>query len=215
MSIIVCTECGTKFDKNLLLCPNCGHVNSVAVEENKKKKKKKLFIKLAILIVVIALIFSIGKESIYYSNMEAVSYTMIEGAAKSEDAVNLIHSVWYNSIFKIQDDKTDKYTMQNGVFLSDFNDALYNLFNDEEFNKTITEINDNKADVIELMKSLKNPSKKYAEAYSVLKDYYYNYSELTNLATNPTGSLTSFVEDFNKADKETVASCEQMLLYLE
>lgn len=174
MSIIICKECGIEFDKNLLSCPNCGAINPMAVEKNNNTKKKKLFVALAVVVVIIALIFSIGniiKKSIYCSNMEIVSYTMIEGAAKSEDAGNLIHSVWYNSIFEIQDDNTDKYTMQNGVFLDDFNDALYNLFNDDEFSETITAINNNKAEVIELMKELKKPTKKIRRSIFCIKRF--------------------------------------------
>ena len=65
------------------------------------------------------------------------------------------------------------------------------------------------------MKTLKNPPKKYEEAYSVLKIFYDNYMKLTNSAVNPIGSLKTFSEDFNQYDTDTVNAFENMKLYLE
>lgn len=42
--------------------------------------------------------------------MKYVSYTMLDGAAKAENAGNLIKSVWYNAIYEERDTETDKYT---------------------------------------------------------------------------------------------------------
>lgn len=35
---------------------------------------------------------------------------MLDGAAKAENAGNLIKSVWYNAIYEERDTETDKYT---------------------------------------------------------------------------------------------------------
>lgn len=64
------------------------------------------------------------------------------------------------------------------------------------------------------MKQLKEPPKKYEEAYSVLKIYYDNYMEMTKIVINPTGSLNTFSEDLNIYDN-TVDSYEKMKLYLD
>lgn len=219
-NLIMCEECGTEYEIKLSACPNCGCPN-LTIEQKKQKKKHKGII---ISIVVIALIavcvfgFSISqkaKEIEYYSNMEYVSYTMLDGAAKAENAGNLIKSVWYNAIYEERDTETDKYTMKNGKFVDDFNDALYNLFADENFVNSISEIELNQAEVTGLMKKLKNPPKKYEEAYAVLKAYYDNYIKMTKSVINPTGSLKTFSEDFNTYDSDTVNSFEKMKLYLD
>lgn len=44
---------------------------------------------------------------------------MIDGAAKAENAGNLIKSVWYNAIFEERNSETDKYTVKNGKFVDD------------------------------------------------------------------------------------------------
>ena len=84
-------------------CPNCGCPNSTIKQKKKKHKSVIIFIIVFALIVVSILgigILQKAKELEYYSNMEAVSYTMLDGAAKAETAGNLIKSVWYNAIYE-------------------------------------------------------------------------------------------------------------------
>lgn len=147
--------------------------------------------------------------------METVSFTMLDGAAKAENAGNLIKSVWYNAIYEERNSETDQYTMKNGKFVDDFNDALSELFADENFSNSISEIETNQSEVANLMKQLKEPPKKYEEAYSVLKVYYDNYLKMTKIVISPTGSLNTFSEDFNTYDNNTVDSYEKMKLYLD
>lgn len=217
-NLITCEDCKKEYDISLAACPNCGCPNSSI--KQKKKKNKGVIISIVVLALIIVVAFGIGisqkaKEFEYYSNMEAVSYTMLDGAAKAEDAGNLIKSVWYNAIYENRDDETDQYTMKNGKFVDDFNDALSSLFADENFSNSISEIETNQFEVTDLMKQLKNPPKKYEEAYSVLNGYYDNYLKMIKTVISPTGSLNTFSEDFNTYDNDTVDSFEKMKLYLD
>lgn len=54
----------------------------------------------------------------------------------------MIKSVWSNAIFKESDEKTDEYTQPNGCFVSDFNDALGNLFADSSFSEKVESVSD-------------------------------------------------------------------------
>lgn len=219
-NLIVCEECGREYETNLPACPNCGCPNTL-IEQKKQKKKHKGIIIFAVIIALIAVcVFGFNflqkaNEFEYYSNMESVSYKMLDGAAKVENAGNLIKSVWYNAIYEERDTETDKYTMRNGKFVDDFNDALSNLFADENFVNSISEIELNQSEVTDLMKKLKKPPKKYEEAYAVLKTYYDNYIKMTKSVISPTGSLQTFSEDFNTYDSDTVNSFEKMKLYLD
>ena len=58
---------------------------------------------------------------------------MLTGASEAESAGNLIKQVWYNAIYEEKDDDTDNYTRPEGSFVSDFNEALGNLFADSSF----------------------------------------------------------------------------------
>ena len=216
---VTCSECGNKYNKEQNFCPACGCPNNSNLP--KKKKHKGIAIAAIILTIVLAIglfgAFVSNKSSatVYYDNLETVTYKMLDGAAKTETAGNLIKSVWYNAIYEVRDAETDKYTMKNGKFVDDFNDALSNLFADENFMNSISEIEVNQSNVTDLMKKLRNPPTQYAEAYSVLKNYYENYLQMTKLVINPTGSLQTFSEDFNTYDADTVNSYEKMKLYLD
>ena len=99
--------------------------------------------------------------------------------------------------------------------MSDFNDALQNLFSDSSFSSQIADINDNKDTVNSLMKKLKNPSEEYKDAYESLSKLYDAYISLTNLATDPTGSLQIYSQNFNDADNETLNCYNALKMYLE
>lgn len=201
--------------KKQLYVPCC---NSAV--KQKQKKHKGVFKSIIVFTLIVVSVLGIGisqkaKELTFYSNMETVSFTMLDGATKAEDAGNLIKSVWYNAIFEERNSETDKYTMKNGKFVDDFNDALSELFADENFSNSISEIVTNQSEAANLVKQLKEPPKKYEEAYSVLKIYYDNYMEMTKIVINPTGSLNAFSEDLNTYDNNTVNSYEKMKLYLD
>lgn len=218
---IKCEDCGTEFSGSLTACPSCG----CPVPMQFKEKKHTGIIIVAIIIVVVLAVGIIGLLGInarkkaealkYYNNMETITYLMLDGAADAETAGNLIQNVWFNAIYEESDESTDKYTIQDGKFVTDFNDALSNLFNDEAFIQSISDIQDNQDEVTDLMKQLKNPPAEYEEAYFVLKTYYSNYLKMTNLIINPTGSLRSFSEDFKDLDTKTVESFDNMKIYLD
>lgn len=232
---LLCEECNTEIPKDAAICPNCGcpvpekvaeasaqKVEVTAVNLQMKKSTKKYIvlgvIAVALIAVVGSMISSNSKKNAaeeYINNVENVSYTMLTGAADAEDAGNLIKSVWYNSIYEEFDDETDKYTRPNGYFYDDFNDALGELFSDTVFISLLSDIEDNQDLVAGMMKDLKNPPEEHQEAYEALKEYYDAYLELTNLATDPTGSLQTFSEAFNAADTEVVNCLNAMELYIE
>ena len=215
MGLTNCPKCGETISEKATVCPRC---NSAVKQKQKKHKGAIISIIVFALIVISALgigILQKAKELKYYSNMETVCFTMIDGAAKAENAGNLIKSVWYNAIFEERNSETDKYTMKNGKFVDDFNDALSELFADESFSNSISKIVTNQSEVANWVKQLKEPPKKYEEAYSVLKVYYDNYLKMTKIVINPTGSLNTFSEDFNTYDNNTVDSYEKMKLYLD
>ena len=242
---ILCEECGTEIPKGMDACPNCGcpvHVNDEIAEETPQKvevtavnlpkmnhntKKYVVIACVAVLAIIFALFVGnkvkeqkLAKEAAqrsanYASTLETASYTMLLGAIEAEEAGNLIKSVWYNAIYEKRDSKTDKYTRPNGWWVDDFNDALGNLFSDSSFISTISSIESNQELVAGLMKDLKNPPEEYEDAYDAIKELYDAYTALTNLATNPTGSLQTFSQNFNEADT-AVANCyDAMELYID
>ncbi len=228
--LTTCEECGNEFDSKLDVCPNCGcpktetkaeeklqkvEVTKVAV--NKKKVIKGTVIAVAIVLVVV-ICFVVKKNSDvkdYYSNLDDATMLMLSGCADAETSAGLIHDVWRNAIYEDRDDETDKYTCPDGFFVSDFNEALSNLWLDSSFLTDIDEIKKNQEDVQKIMKDLKNPPDKYSEAYSDLKEFYDVYLEFTNLAINPSGNLTSYTQDYNELDSEAMSQYDKMKVHLD
>jgi RNA polymerase subunit RPABC4/transcription elongation factor Spt4/type II secretory pathway pseudopilin PulG len=239
-TVLLCEECGTVIPDGMEACPNCGcpvsvqeevteapqkvEVTSVKLQPIAKNTKKYIVIAVVAIIAIIAAIF-IGnnvkqkklaeeeaqRKEAYASNLETASFTMLMGAIDAEKAGNLIKKVWYNEIYGEYDSETSKYT--SGA--SDFNEALSNLFADSDFRTKISSIETNQDTVASLMKKLKNPPEEYEDAYDAIKELYDAYTKLTNLATNPSGNLQSFSENFNAADSETVNCYEALQMYID
>ena len=136
----------------------------------------------------------------YQNNYNQLITLMINDAALAEECGNLITNVWHNAIFAIADEETNKYTMKNGEFVSDFNDALSELFSDEEFSTKMYDLSNNQSDVTSKMKRMTDPPDGYEEAYKALEDMYQSYIKLTDTVINCNGSLNSFNDDFINAD---------------
>jgi type II secretory pathway pseudopilin PulG len=236
-----CTDCGMSIPDGATTCPSCGcpveadnqgtgtsqpqKVEITAVNMPTVKKSAKKYVVIAVVIVVLALTGIIlasvinnanaqKAKSEYSKNLKTASTLMLAGAAKAEDAGNLIKSVWYNTIYEKNDSKTNKYTRSNGYgFNDDFNDSLEALFADSYFQSEISSIKENQQSVANYMKLLQNPPEEYAEAYQAIKAYYDAYLELTNLAINPSGSLQTFSSNFNEADSNALKCYKAMEIY--
>lgn len=146
----------------------------------------------------------------YQDTYTSAVVTMYEGAAAAENAGGLIHDVWFDTIYDESRDSTAKYVAGH----SDFNDSLHALFSDSDFQNKITKIKDNQDSVMKLMTKLKNPPEEYSEAYVSLKNLYDSYVKLTNLATNPTGNLSSYTSDYNSTDSEVSNNFEAIQMYI-
>ena len=240
-----CAECGAELEKDMTVCPNCGcpveeekpeeeSTQQVQVTGVKIKKKTKMI--LIAVIVAVAAVIAISCAGVqkhkkvvaaqaaaeekkqseeYATNFQAAAYKMLLGAADAEKCGNLTKKVWYNAIYKEYSDETNKYTRPDGYFVSDFNDAVQNLFNDADFQSNLNKVKDNKKQVASFMKELNNPPEKYKEAYASLSQMYESYLALMNLVTDPEGSLQSFSNDFTDSDKEVVQKFNSVVVYFE
>ena len=225
----ICRECGHVLSENDTICRNCGcpvdteaapitekRATRINHPDKKKKSLTKIIVPAIIALVVIAAIIVgllIVRKGNYVRNLQEISLEMLNGAAEAESAGNLLHKVWYNAIFNEYDEETDKYTIEDGYFVSDFNDALGNLFEDPDYQDKIQSIRENQYAVTQLMKKMYNPPQKLQEAYSVLKEYYSTYFDMTNLVVNPTGSLETFTATFNEYDSNLLKCYQQLSLY--
>lgn len=166
MALIKCPECNKEISDKVKACPYCGYpfeqqeeaqkfeISSVNIKMKKENKKK-----IIILVIIICCVIVVGfigfkvykneqakKEAAryeievenYIDNINKMKVQMIITGSEAEGLMNKTSMVWSNAIFKKSDSETDKYTMVNGEFIDDFNDALSNLFLDSETLDTIS-----------------------------------------------------------------------------
>lgn len=210
----ICPKCDFYVDDNAKFCANCG--SPIQQDDSPEKQIKKIIgsiILIVVLIVGIKILWDYCARVIYKQRAEECAYLMIDGAADAEDACNMICAVWSNTIFEIEDSKTDKYTLNaSGYFNDDFNDALGNLFDDPSFQDDLADIQNNLDEVNDKMKHLQHAPKGCEKMHDLLTDYYDEYYELMNCALNPSGNLFSYMDEFYEADEKAVKYFDKLTL---
>lgn len=169
-------------------------------------KKKLVILGIVILIVVCGVIgfvlISKNNKASYIEKLETTRLEMLDGGSDAESLCNLTSRVWYNAIYEEYDDETDKYTRTDyGIadYFVDFNEALENLYSDEEIINEVSSIQDNQKNVKVLIKDLQNPPKDLENCYDTILNMYDYYKNLTDLAISPTGSLEDYSDSKNDA----------------
>ncbi len=150
----------------------------------------------------------------YGNDLRDLSDLMLHGGVTTERCGNLVQKVWHNSIYKIKDTETDAFTLDaSGNFYSDFNTALDNLYADDAFVKDLQSIRDNRSEVEEKIRGLKNPPSEWQSAYDELLLFYDCYYDFTELVLYSNCSLNEFKEMFSKYDTDGVKHYNKLSLY--
>ena len=227
-----CRNCGKELQDDMQFCPSCGASmqatarapmasEPVYTEEKPAKKSHKGIIAIIIILAILAgagFLYSNAAKVKAYNQFAELYNTMAEGAIKAETANLLIIDVWKNSIWKIADDKTDKYTKANGgsgQFYDDFNDALKSLYEDKSFIDDLTEIYSLQAKAETLIKNLAKHPRSFDEEYSDFKDCYNMFVRFTDMSLTAEGSLYSFADDHNELDKKIANKLKELDIYFD
>lgn len=228
----VCPKCGCPVEEPLLPISAPQPVEVARIKVPKISKKKIIIATLIALFVIVIGVSSheaqVQKQAQeaqrqaeeaqqmaqeYGENLTMVRAQMFLGSIEAENCINQITSVWHNSIFKDADPVTDKYTRPNGTYLEDFNDALNNLFADENFKKNISDLKQNQADVQELMGKLRNTPDQYKDTYDSIKTFYDAFMEFSNLAINPSGNYRTYSDRTSEADQKVMSAYQSTNAY--
>ncbi len=151
----------------------------------------------------------------YQNRYNCLVRDILDDAALAERMGNLTVSVWHNAIWKNRDEETDKYTILDGSFVTDFNDALWSLFNDEDYSDNISTLVYHQFLVRDTMKEMLEPPDGFENAFSALESLYLSYLSFTNIVINCNGSLESFSKDFSDADKDVMQQYHIAELFVE
>ena len=213
-----CAECGAELESDASVCMNCGcpvesEVSAdrpVKKEDEKKEsffKKHKVPVIIVGALVLVALVIILvlvgmgnaaaAKHQAYVDNLNKVYSEMLSGASESEKMGGEVHDIWYSAIWK--DDETWDSSIEK-YHSDDFNAALKKYFNDTETLKKEVSIASHTSAIDEAMKEMQDPPDDLKNACDAMNDAYKEYKTLSELATNPTGNLTTFTSQFNQAD---------------
>lgn len=212
MSLVTCPECGKEVSETSKKCIHCGY----KFKKNGGSGKKKAIIISIIAIILVAVGLSVffviknkrdkelaeQREKKYIQQMEYFRDDVINGGATAEDLCNLVDSVWYNAINEKFDVKTNEYTHDDKKHeFYDFNTALSNLFESDEYSKLVSDLKTNKGKVDEMIAELKEyPNEKYKEYFDCCYDLYNEYTMFYNFATNASGSYKEYSEKFTETE---------------
>lgn len=236
MALISCPECGKEISDKVKACPHCGYPIAPEVEQNTSsrspqqvevvsvkvdpKKSKKIIIGIVAavtLIIVCALaVIAMNRQkeaaarAAYIDNLTLARSTMLSGGAKAERLCNLTKSVWYNTIYKEFSLETDPFTKTDGKYNEDFNVSLAALYADSDTLSTISDIKENQEAVAGIIRNLQSPPDDLEACFETIEAMYDVYSNFTNLAISPSGSLQSYSENFSTYDNDFMRLYEKL-----
>lgn len=216
-----CKKCGTMIPEAAVVCPKCGELQVDINSWKQEKRKKRLAVEGIVVVSLIVLIFflryvtDVHEKKKYKENYETIYNVMADKAGEAEDVCVLIHDVWYNSIFEVDDVTTDNYTKSSyGWFNDDFNESLNNLMTDSKYTDKANDLKSSKTKIDSMMSDMSNPPNEYKEAYYALYDFYTAYCDMIDLAVNPSGSLTDYTDSYRKKDDELAETYKKASRYL-
>lgn len=229
MALVNCPECRREISDKVKACPHCGYpIENISasntndatartvettlsqrkdIKVDKSSMKKKLIIIFVLILIITAFLIqnANARYNDYIDNLILMANSSISGINDSITQINLTFNVWHNAIFKNDDSKTDKYTRPNGDWVGDFNEALANLFSDDDTKTTISNISTNQNIVKEIWRQLQNPPKGMERCYNIAENLYESYYAFTDSVISPSGSYNSYedettvyLDDFNK-----------------
>jgi hypothetical protein len=133
-----------------------------------------------------------GCSNNYKQNLK-VAYTQAKVLKESSTLVaEQIAATWNSAIFNHQ------YSFgSHSGYVSDFNDALVKLMQEPEIIQVNKSIDSLRSILKVSMEKLTDPPTKYKDTYNDLVTLYSSLSELSNMATNPSGSLQTYRQNLN------------------
>lgn len=121
-------------------------------------------------------------------NLNALYSTSYNGASKAESVCVLTINVWVNSIYNKYDEETNKYTTGT----SDFNDAIDNVYKDEDIQKKLGDVKNAQSKISTYIQTLQSCPDELQKCYDAALQVHTSFNALAELALAPSGNITSY-----------------------
>ncbi|MCY8958239.1 hypothetical protein [Bacillus atrophaeus] len=179
----------------------------------KPKKTKKVIWIISVCAVVALIIGGIYGYQVYKKNKkleqleayskkeESLVTDMTSLGVSSEEIINEVETTWHDVIFN------DLHKV-NGKYVSDFNDALVQLYLGYEDEGKISDLEDTQETIEKQIKSMKNHPSEFDDNYDYLLEIYKNVKQLSDLAIEPKGSLETYKQEALDTDNATSSAMD-------
>ncbi|MEH7524761.1 hypothetical protein V7149_16010 [Bacillus sp. JJ1503] len=191
------TEDKSRLEEELAATVEVEALTQVAPQSLKNSRKRLfIFLGFGLVVMIVMGIFvsnylkqqALQKEfEAYRDNFTLTLTTMNSEIDKNLEVTNKTQSTWHDAIFE-----SDK----------DFNVAILAMYIELEGNGTMKKIKDGREKLDGKITDLQNPPVEFENLYLDLLDYYSVYTQINELAQNPTGNLKSFGDLTNNLEAE-------------
>jgi len=215
-----CPNCGIEYPADASFCSKCGGSLFLQEREVEKRKNRKPIILIGILVLLVIggmFFYKAYREVQYEETCKEFLSEVLDGWGIAEDTCNEIASVWYNSIWKVDDRSTNQYTLDaNGYFYTDFNDALYSYTSSSKYSNQSRKLSTSMDKVSTLISQLRNGTpQKYERLHDDVEDLLDLYMGYVNLATNFHESYESFIDKLKQYDEGMASKFDRIITYFK
>lgn len=151
--------------------------------------------KITIMMLIAIALISCGKSTdSYNADLRRVSDSIVSYSAMSEMVADSYRQTWSDAIQNSQD----------------YNDALAKLKAEYDGGAVGPKLTHGKHWIDSMMKTLAEPPEKSADGYHKVMDFYGKYSQYSDLALSPKGSLMSYRQQTADLSNEMVKDINEL-----
>lgn len=215
---MICQKCNWDNVEGSSFCNNCGYdlkqtmdsdlnqndIPELSQDEKKrtgKSNKKKIFLLLAMFLLLAIAISSVIGYKIHNENIKKQEEAKALNALKQyqtefiSNTIILLEETYLTEKMCSEVSETWRSAIDSD---KDFNDEIISLYKSWKYVGDLQKRDDAKNKLENGMKEIQNPPKEYVEAHKLLVDIYTTYTQIYSQATNPKGSLTTYLQDVNQ-----------------
>ena len=215
-----CPNCEIEYPTDASFCSKCGGNLFFQEREEEKRKRRMPIILIGILVLFVIggiFIYKTYKEVRYEETCKEFMSEVLDGWGIAEDTCNEIASVWHHSIWNVDDQSTNQYTLDaNGYFYTDFNDALNSYTSSTKYSNQTRNLSTSKDKVSTLISQLRNGTpQKYERLHDDVEELFDLYMGYVNLAINFHESYNSFTDKLKQYDEGMASKFDRIVTYFK
>lgn len=215
-----CSRCGEEIPDNSKYCINCGtQINNMG---NKDNRRKKIIVIASLIILIIMVSILLITQSIKGERIKKATNALssmyeltLNEDIQAYSTCVMIHTIWYDSIYKEFDNDTYMYTMDsNGNYHDDFNVSLSLYFSSVDYENAVKHIKDTENDMKILLQEMDDEPNYVNKYYKAAEKIYKTYSKLADIAVSPSGNINTFSTNYSSLNDDYTSATKDAIIIL-